>query len=301
MWCLQESNQGHMDFQSIALPTELRHHSHECGCKYSCIFIIPKKIIIKKCFRKFVAFSSHMNLIIDVGNTFVKLAVFADNTLLFKQSISHKNALPSVKKIIKRYPQLKKAIISSVGKRNDALKKIVKKEMDLLVLNSRTELPFKNTYSTPKTLGVDRIALVSASVENFSKNNTLIIDAGTCITYDFINTKNHYLGGAISPGIQLRYQALHNLTANLPLLKAEYPTDIIGDSTQQSIHSGVVNGVLKEMDGVIDEYLQDYQDLTVILTGGDTDFLAKRLKNSIFANSNFLLEGLNFILEYNSH
>ena len=128
----------------------------------------------------------------------------------------------------------------------------------------------------------------------------LIIDAGTCITYDFINTNNEYLGGAISPGIRLRYRTLNNLTANLPLLDTQLPQDIIGNSTQNSIHSGVVFGVLKEIDGVIDEYVKKYSDLTVILTGGDTKFLSNQLKNSIFANSNFLLEGLNFILEYNS-
>lgn len=242
-----------------------------------------------------------MNLIIDVGNTFVKLAVFAKNNLLEKQSVTHEDALKSAKKIISDYPKLKNGIISSVGKENKALVKEVKKHLNLIKLSSKTKLPFKNKYSTPKTLGVDRIALVSASVEQFSKNNALIIDAGTCITYDFINTKNHYLGGAISPGIRLRYHSLHNLTANLPLLKAEYPEALVGVSTNQSIHSGVVNGVLKEMDGVIDEYHEKYEDLTVILTGGDTDFLAKRLKNSIFANSIFLMEGLNFILEYNTH
>ncbi len=242
-----------------------------------------------------------MNLIIDVGNTYVKLAVFACNDLLMNQSVTHENAPKITKKIIKDYPKLKKAIISSVGKEDKELLKILGKTLELLKLTSRTKLPFKNKYQTPKTLGVDRIALVSASVEKLPKSNVLIIDAGTCITYDFINDKNHYLGGAISPGIRLRYHTLNNLTANLPLLKAEYPDDLIGKSTDQSIHSGVVNGVLKEMDGVIDEYLKKYQDLTVILTGGDADFLSKRLKNSIFANSNFLLKGLNFILEYNTH
>ena len=301
MWCLQESNQGHMDFQSIALPTELRHHSHECGCKYRCIFIIPKKNIIKKCFRKFTTFSTCMNLIVDVGNTYVKLAVFAYNDLLMNQSVAHENAQKVTKRIIKDYPKLKKAIISSVGKDDEELLELLDKHFELLKLTSKTKLPFKNDYHTPKTLGVDRIALVSASVEKFTNNNVLIIDAGTCITYDFINDKNHYIGGAISPGIRLRYHTLNNLTANLPLLDAEYPDDIIGKTTDQSIHSGVINGVLKEMDGVIDEYLEKYQDLTVILTGGDAVFLSKRLKNSIFANSIFLLEGLNFILEYNTH
>ena len=164
-----------------------------------------------------------------------------------------------------------------------------------------TNLPFKNLYSTPKTLGIDRIALVCASVGEFPDNNVLIIDAGTCITYDFINSKNEYLGGAISPGVRMRYKAMHNQTANLPLLTTEVPKQIIGDSTANSMHSGVVNGVLNEIDGTISQYKEKYQDLTVILTGGDAKMLSKQLKSSIFANSNFLLEGLNFILQFNQH
>jgi len=138
-------------------------------------------------------------------------------------------------------------------------------------------------------------------MNKFPDKNVLIIDAGTCITYDFINHKNEYLGGAISPGIKMRYNALHNLTANLPLLEAKPPKDLIGKSTSESIHSGIVNGILKEIDGIVLEYQKKYQDLTVILTGGDTKFLSKQLKSSIFANSNFLLEGLNFILEFNTN
>jgi type III pantothenate kinase len=137
-------------------------------------------------------------------------------------------------------------------------------------------------------------------VNKYPNNNVLIIDAGTCITYDFITKKNDYLGGAISPGIRIRYKSLHNLTANLPLLDTNLPETLIGNSTESSIHSGVVFGVIKELDGVIDQYREEHQDLTVILTGGDAKFLSNQLKNSIFANSNFLLEGLNFILDYNS-
>ena len=174
-------------------------------------------------------------------------------------------------------------------------------EAQVLRLDSNTKLPFKNLYKTPKTLGVDRMALVSASVNQYPDSNVLIIDAGTCITYDFVNSEGEYLGGAISPGIKLRYQSLNNFTANLPLLEAEIPNGIIGDSTSQAIHSGVINGILRELDGIIAEYQKKYPDLTVILTGGDSNFLSNQLKNSIFANSNFLLEGLNYILEFNTN
>lgn len=241
-----------------------------------------------------------MNLIVDVGNTFVKFAVFTGKTLEFKVSFELSEFKKNFKKLKKHYPNISHAIISSVGRLSDKHVERIEKHLEVLVLDHKLKFSFKNSYATPKTLGVDRIALVSASVDQYPDNNVLIIDAGTCITYDFITTENEYLGGAISPGIRLRYKSLNNLTANLPLLETSQPKSIIGNSTEESIHSGVITGVIKEIDGVIDAYKENHQDLTVILTGGDANFLSNQLKNTIFANSNFLLEGLNFILDYNT-
>jgi type III pantothenate kinase len=241
-----------------------------------------------------------MNLIVDVGNTYVKFAIYNSYNLIFKLSFELSEFKKQYKTLKKDFPKLEKAIISSVGHLSQDQVELIKKDLPVIELSSMTKLPFNNLYKTPKTLGVDRMALVGASVQQFSDKNVLIIDAGTCITYDFITKENNYLGGAISPGIRLRYKTLNNLTANLPLLETEEPKSIIGNSTETSIHSGVVNGVVKEIDGIIDQYIEDYLDLTVILTGGDAIFLSNQLKNTIFANSNFLLEGLNFILEYNS-
>ncbi|WP_370477050.1 type III pantothenate kinase [Tamlana flava] len=242
-----------------------------------------------------------MNLIIDVGNTFVKLAVFKSNRLMDKTSVGLDSIIAEIKQLKGNFRGLKRAIVSSVGRLNDEDVDTIGKIFDLLILDSETRLPFTNLYKTPKTLGVDRMALVSASVNQFPENNTLVIDAGTCITYDFVNAKNEYLGGAISPGLRMRYKSLNNLTANLPLLETEVPKNIIGTSTKHSIHSGVVSGIVNEMDGAIATYKLNYPDLTVILTGGDAKFLSKQLKSSIFANPNFLLEGLNFILQFNSN
>ena len=241
-----------------------------------------------------------MNLIVDVGNTFVKFAVFSGKTIEFKVSFKLSEFKKNFKKLKKDYPSISHAIISSVGRLSDKHVERIDKHLEVLVLDHKLKFPFKNSYATPKTLGVDRIALVSASVDQYPDNNVLIIDAGTCITYDFITNENEYLGGAISPGIRLRYKSLNNLTANLPLLETSQPKSIIGNSTKESIHSGVITGVIKEIDGVIDTYKENHQDLTVILTGGDANFLSNQLKNTIFANSNFLLEGLNFILDYNT-
>lgn len=242
-----------------------------------------------------------MNLIIDVGNTYVKLAVFNKDLIIHKESVKLEFVEDSIQGLIFKFPSIKRAIFSSVGRLDVGALKLIEEQIELFVLTSKTNLPFINLYQTPKTLGVDRIALVSASVKQFPSVNVLIIDAGTCITYDFVNNKNEYLGGAISPGLQLRYKSLHTLTANLPLLDITKPTNITGYSTESSMHSGVVFGVLKEIDGVIDDYKHKYSDLTVILTGGDSNFLSKQLKSSIFATSNFLLEGLNFILQFNSN
>jgi type III pantothenate kinase len=144
--------------------------------------------------------------------------------------------------------------------------------------------------------------LASGAVLKYPIQNRLVIDAGTCITYDFIDDNDNYLGGAISPGIRLRFESLHNYTAKLPLLTLESLNDqdselekipFIGNSTFESINSGVINGVINEIEGFISQYEAVYPKFIIILTGGDTEFLAKRLKNTIFANSNFLLESLN--------
>jgi len=242
-----------------------------------------------------------MNLIIDVGNTYVKLAVFKRHKLVLKEIVEEAQVVDTIKRTKRKHKSIKRAIVSSVGRLDKKTINYINDTFHVIELNSQTKLPFKNNYQTPKTLGVDRIALVCASIKDYSNKNVLIIDAGSCITFDFINDKNEYLGGAISPGIRMRYIALHNLTANLPLLETETPSSIIGNATDSSIHSGVIYGVLKEIDGVIYDYKEKYSDLTVILTGGDTNFLSKQLKSSIFANSNFLLEGLNFILQFNSN
>lgn len=242
-----------------------------------------------------------MNLIVDVGNTLVKFAVFQEDELVEKLIAELSEFEKIEKKISEKYPKIKKCILASVGRLPKEVVINLEKHYDVLILESHLKFPFQNHYKTPTTMGVDRMALVAASVKLYPKSNVLIIDAGSCITYDFITDQNTYLGGAISPGIRLRYKSLHNFTANLPLLDTQVPEALIGDSTTSAIHSGVVNGISKEIDGIIDEYREKYSDLTVILTGGDANFLSKQLKNSIFANSNFLLEGLNFILEYNTH
>ncbi|WP_456376559.1 type III pantothenate kinase [Lutibacter sp.] len=239
-----------------------------------------------------------MNLIIDAGNTRIKIAVFNNSKLIHNESISIDNLVAKVTELIKKFA-CTNAIISSVGSVKKYQIAKIQAEINLIELNYTTKTPFKNQYATPKTLGVDRIALVSSAISKFPKQNVLIIDAGTCITYDFINAEGNYFGGAISPGLNMRYESLHKFTKKLPLLTPKFTSYFIGNSTENSIHSGIIHGVIAEIDSFVNHYREKNKDLTVVLTGGDTNFLSNRLKNSIFANPFFLLEGLNTILIYN--
>jgi type III pantothenate kinase len=239
-----------------------------------------------------------MLLAVDIGNTNIKAAVFEGTALLERFVFSHDEALSGVVKIFQKFSSITQSILSSVGKEQHQLLLWLKEHTQVTTVNHELGFPFVNKYATPNTLGIDRMVLAAGAVLLYPNQNRLVIDAGTCITYDFTDAGNKYLGGAISPGLQLRYNAMHNFTAKLPLLYPEMPQSYIGNTTKESMHSGVVNGLLHEVDGFVAQYKQQYQDVTVILTGGDAEFLAKRLKNTIFANSNFLLESLNLLYLY---
>jgi len=242
-----------------------------------------------------------MNLIIDIGNTSTKLAVFQRDKVLIAKTVEGFSLVIEVENLLKQFTEIKRGFVSSVGFLSEDELKTLEKRLPMTVLNSTLKLPFKVHYKTPNSLGADRLALMAAAATQYSGKNVLVIDAGSCITYDFIDSKKNYLGGAIAPGIQMRYKSLGDFTSSLPTLQKIVPKNSIGNSTDDSIHSGVINGVLYEIEGTVNEYQNKYPDLTVILTGGDADFLCKQLKISIFANSDFLLEGLNFLLEYNSN
>ncbi len=249
-----------------------------------------------------------MLLAIDVGNTRIKAAVFEEDKLI-EVLIFAKNELQNnIESILNQHSKITDLVVASVGNIDE--KEFLKYEYRTKVhfVTHNTPLPFQNLYATPKTLGIDRMVLAAGAVLQFPNKNRLVIDAGTCVTYDFIDDEKNYLGGAISPGIRLRYEALHQYTAKLPLLTIDsleietnstLQPELIGNSTQQSIHSGVINGLVNEINGFISEYEIQYSNFIIILTGGDAEFLAKRLKNTIFANRNFLLESLNKIYLYN--
>jgi type III pantothenate kinase len=240
-----------------------------------------------------------MNLIIDVGNTLVKLAVFDNESLTFKKSCLKADFLSTLQEFSNTFPKIKDVLVSSVGNFSEGELLEIKNRFKVFVLTYKDPIPFKNKYASPNTLGVDRIALVSAAAVQYPNKNVLVIDAGSCITYDFINSDNEYLGGAISPGVTMRYQSLNTLTEKLPLLEPKTLNVYIGNSTDSSMHIGVLQGIINEIEGFISLYKEKHEELTIILTGGDAHYLLDSLKNDIFASSNFLLEGLNYLLEHN--
>ncbi len=239
-----------------------------------------------------------MILTIDVGNTNVKVAVFKQFNIIDKFVFQKNNFQNNFQIIFKKYPNHAKAVLASVAKLDEKDSVWLINQIEVIEINSDSIFPFKNEYNTPNTLGIDRRVLASGAVLQYPNQHVLIIDAGTCITYDFITNKNEYLGGAISPGLRLRYHALHDYTAKLPLLENNLPDNFIGNSTDQSIHSGVVNGLCYEIDGFISEFSVKNEQFTIILTGGDAIFLADRLKSTIFADENFLLKSLHQLYTY---
>ncbi len=238
-----------------------------------------------------------MQLVIDVGNTRVKAAIYNEAVQEEMVVIEKQHFSSQIGTFVGNYP-VTKAIISSVGRLSDTQRRTIQLRFPTTLLTHKTALPFINLYKTPETLGVDRMGLMAAFAKAYPKKSGLVIDAGSCITYDYMDEKGQYHGGAISPGLRLRYEAMHNYTANLPLLQRSPDYKLIGDTTETAMHSGVVNGVVNEIEGVIKQYEHDYKIDVVVITGGDGEFLSKRLKNGIFADSNFLLQGLNYILTH---
>jgi type III pantothenate kinase len=243
-----------------------------------------------------------MNLIIDIGNTSIKLAVFdTQNTLKVFQRTGHNKIFEDLAQILQKYPA-NYAMISQVGQSVTGLEDFLqKRNINFWYLNTRLKLPFEVAYKTPDSIGADRLGLVAGAIRRTPNQNQLIIDAGSCVTYDFVDKNNVYHGGAISPGLPLRFKSLHDYTAKLPLLKpTEELVKLIGDDTKSSIESGVINGLIAEIEGISVKYNLKFKDLTVYLTGGDEKLLDRYIKNKIFVSSKFLLlEGINFILNLN--
>lgn len=240
-----------------------------------------------------------MQLVIDLGNTNAKLFLFYKGEMV-EYKIEKELEPHELTNYIVKHKKISKAIISSVTNHDKGLEEVIKKLNFSLVLDEKTKIPIKNMYSTPKTLGKDRLAAAVGANYLYPNEPVLAIDTGTCIKYDFVNEKNQYLGGAISPGLKMRFSALNYFTDKLPLLeKQKLPISLIGVSTECSIQSGVINGILNEINETINRYKEIYPNLKVIISGGDCVYLEKGIKNSIFAEPFLVQKGLNQILTHN--
>jgi len=239
-----------------------------------------------------------MNLVIDAGNTRVKTAVFSSGEIIHLDSSPDIDPL-YIQDALNKYPGIEKCMIGSVRTLPSEVLAGIKAVVPTTILEPGTRLPITHAYKTFETIGADRIAGVVAVNEMYPDKNVLLIEAGSCITYDFIDGNGVYHGGGISPGIRLRFKALHTFTDKLPLIEPERNPNLIGNTTENSILSGVINGIQAEVQGIISWYENNYENLTIILSGGDLDYFDKILKNNIFAVPNIVLTGLNIILEFN--
>lgn len=240
-----------------------------------------------------------MYLIVDIGNTLAKFFVYNEDQWVVQEKVGLELFFKKIAILIANHVGLQGIIYSDVSQRAGNFFKKYSNHFPVIKVEPKMQLPYTNDYKTPGTLGSDRIVLVAAACQIYSNTNVLIIDLGTCITYDFLSSDRVYRGGAISPGFEMRYKALQYLTGSLPLLESEVVENPEGESTKGSIHAGIYFGIVDEIKARIEYYDRNYDSLTVILTGGDANKLPKTLKNSIFANSNFLAEGMLHLLKLN--
>ena len=238
------------------------------------------------------------HLVLDIGNTRTKYGYF-DNGLLQASGICVNWSVAQWDAFYQAHP-FQTVFVGSVGV---AVKSVLSKlptAVKIQSIDETTKYPFTSAYNDLNALGIDRRAGLAGAMYCYPKKAVLIIDAGSCITYDFISAKGHHHGGAISPGRAMRYKAMHLFTANLPLLEPDESNPSYGTTTQESMKAGVETGIIAEIQAQIDVFAQHFGNFTIILTGGDADFLIKKIKNTIFADTDLILKGLYHLLMYNS-
>lgn len=239
--------------------------------------------------------SSLMNLVIDCGNSRIKTGLFESNTLIEKISFSTKEELFNFFKT----KDIQHLLVSSVTIPAEEILGEVNASGKKIKLTHQLPLPIKNLYATPETLGVDRLAAACGASAIFPNKNCLVIDIGTCINFEFIDDQQCYHGGAISPGISIRFEGMHKFTKRLPLVANNSKAPLIGNTTETCMQSGVMNGMTAEIKGIIEQYQKNYPDLGVILCGGDYPLFENQLKPYIFVAPDLVLSGLNRILLHN--
>jgi len=237
-------------------------------------------------------------LCFDFGNTRLKVAVFKDNKM--QEAIVLKDDSEATLHELLAIHKPEHSILSSVIKHNPLTENILTSQSTFHKLSASTKINFTTPVGKPETIGADRLALVAAAVHFYPKKNNLIIGLGSCITYNFVNQYHQFLGGGISPGMDMRFKAMYDFTALLPLEKETWNIPLIGYDTRTNLQSGVLNGMAAEIEGIIHKYEQKYSNFNVVLTGGNSSYFAGQLKTRIFADHNFLFKGLYALSQLNN-
>jgi type III pantothenate kinase len=239
-----------------------------------------------------------MILTIDIGNTICKIGIINDHNFIHFSTSRLEDLVDDIQVLLEKHPISSLALCSVNGDTSSIIQQF-SNQLEVFEVNKDILLPFTNLYTSP-TLGHDRMALVAGAMnQERQAANLLIIDAGTCVTYDFVDEDKIYHGGAISPGVYMRFKALHTFTSKLPLIEPATSVSVTGNSTESSIRSGVQHGLSMEIDGMIDHYRSRYKNLKVFLTGGDAVLLSGLLKNRFFAAPNLMLQGIYSLYLFN--
>ncbi len=240
----------------------------------------------------------NFQLCIDKGNTYTKIAVFRNNTIVYEAV--HETISEYDLSLITNKFDIEACILSDVGIRDEHLEGLLNEKFPTsLIFDDNVALPIVNGYETPSTLGKDRLAAVVGAVTMKPDSDILIVDAGTAITYDLVDAKGYYHGGNIAPGLAMRLRALHTVTGRLPLVKVEKCEFLLGNNTADALLAGAFNGIVFEIIGYFDALKIKYPELSFFLTGGDSNYFVSKLKSPIFAEKNLVLTGLNRILQFN--
>jgi type III pantothenate kinase len=235
-----------------------------------------------------------MNIAVDYGNTIAKVGIFKDHLLLDRHFFLDATALRS---FLENHPA-EHIIVSSVSFPAGEVLSWSDVAGQKIVLSPALPLPIKNLYKTPETLGVDRLAAVSGAFDIFPNQNCLVIDAGTCITYEFLDDHGNYHGGGISPGVKMRFEAMHAFTTKLPLVQPVNQPALVGNSTEACLQSGVINGAIAEIQGIIQQYMDLFPKTQIVLCGGDAPFFEKQINHPLIVAPDLVLTGLNRILRH---
>lgn len=234
----------------------------------------------------------------DFGNTRLKAAIF-NNKDLQKVHIFEQATIESIQALLQEWKP-EKTILASVIHHDKEIETLLAQHSKFHLLGPKTQLNFTTPVGKPETIGADRIALITAAVDQFPNQHNLVIALGSCITYNFVNKQHEFLGGSISPGMQMRFKSMHDLTALLPMVEASSEFPLIGYDTKTNLLSGVILGIAAEIDGIITAYEQKFTNFNVLLTGGDICYFAPHLKKRIFADQNLIFKGLYAICEKNN-